>query len=427
MDEQFSTHPKSAFWVYEKNGTTIPEHIKCKNQSQKFWFKCPTCNHEFDTKVRSITTGSWCGFCGNKRLCKRNDCLICFDKSFASSDKAIYWSNKNKVNPRDVYKSCNKKFLFDCQCGLEISVSLNNISNGNRWCKKCGRDRSSEKQSLKLNEFISRSTEMHGDRYDYSEAVMNGVDRDVTIICKLHGKFNQTPWKHYAEGHGCHKCAQHDRTMNRRYTFEEFIEMTKKVHEEGLYDYSKAKDVYVHMNHPIPIICKLHGVFTQLPSVHVGQGCGCPNCINKTAGKLRVYLEKSFKVILELTPKWCPSPKSYFKYDFYIEDLGLIVELDGVQHFKKVRNWTHSGQAIMKRDVYKMRCANNNGIRVIRILQQDVWDNDESWLDTKLKPLLIKKDANENEYIGDMYEQHKTMMESNIEIDPSEFYEEEDN
>lgn len=491
MDEPFSTHPQSAFWMYEKNGTIRPEDIKCKHQSQKFWFKCPTCNHEFDTKVRTITTGSWCGFCVNKRLCKSNDCSVCFDKSFASSEKAIYWSNKNKISPRNVFKGCNEKFLFNCTCGLEISVSLNNITSGNRWCKKCGRDRTTEKQSLKLDEFISRSTEMHGDCYDYSEVVMNGVDRNVIIICKTHGKFNQTPWKHYADGHGCHICAQISRTLNRRNTFEEFIEMVHKVHGEGLYDYSKAKGVYIHMNHPIPIICKVHGEFTQLPEVHSRgngcpkcgtertaekqrlttedfikratlihgdtymynntlymnahtkliitcrfhgdfiqdpfnhlAGCGCPNCINKTAGRLRVYLEKLFEVILEFTTKWCPSPRGLFRYDYYIQSLDLIIELDGLQHFKKVGNWTHSGQPIMKRDVYKMRCANANGIRVIRILQEDVWENDESWLDMNLKPLLVKKNPTDNEYIGDMYEDHKTLMDSNVEIDPAEFYEE---
>ena len=494
MDAPFSQHTKYVYWLQEKNGSIRPEDIKCKHQSCKFWFKCSTCNHDFDCKVRSVSVGAWCGFCGNKRLCESETCDSCFKKSFASSERAVYWSSKNAVTPRSVFKGCNDKFLFNCPCGLELSITLNNITSLNRWCRKCGRDRTTEKQSLKLEEFISRSTEMHGDRYDYSEVVMNGVDRNVIIICKTHGKFNQTPWKHYADGHGCHICAEISRTLNRRNTFEEFIEMVHKVHEEGLYDYSKAKGVYLHMNHPIPIICKVHGEFTQLPEVHSRgngcpkcgtertseklshtnedfielskkihghntylyprteyknmttrviltcqlhgdfeqlplnhlRGCGCPNCINKTAGRLTQYLQKSFDVTPELRPKWCPSPRGFFRYDFYIKDLELIVELDGLHHFRRVANWNNSGDPVMKRDVYKMRCANRNGIRVIRLLQQDVWDNDESWLDTNLKPLLVKKDAHENEYIGDMYDEHKRLMAEGTEIDPSEFYDEEE-
>jgi very-short-patch-repair endonuclease len=110
----------------------------------------------------------------------------------------------------------------------------------------------------------------------------------------------------------------------------------------------------------------------------------------------------------------------------YIPELGLIIELDGNQHFRKIEAWSHSGIPATKRDVYKMRCANQNGIRVVRLLQQDVWDNDESWLDANLKPLLVKKDARENEYIGVMYAEHKRLMAEGTEIDPSEFYDEEE-
>lgn len=494
MDAPFSQHPKSVYWLQEKNGSIRPEDIKCKHQSCKFWFKCPTCNHDFDCKIRSISVGAWCGFCGNKRLCESETCDSCFKKSFASSERAVYWSSKNAVTPRSVFKGCNDKFLFNCPCGLELSITLNGITSLNRWCRKCGRDRTTEKQSMKIHTFISRSTEMHGDRYDYSEVVMNGVDRDVTIICKTHGRFLQTP-RHHLIGHGCHGCAEHDRTMKRRYTFKEFVELATQKHGTGTYGYDGAMDSYIHMNHPIPIECYTHGVFIQLPSVHVGQGCGCqkcarertseklshtnedfielskkihgdntylyprteyknmttrviltcqlhgdfeqlplnhlrgcgcPNCINKTAGRLKKYLEQLFEIILEYRPKWCPSPRGFFKYDFYIKELGIIVELDGLHHFRRVANWNNSGDPVMKRDVYKMRCANRNGIRVVRILQKDVWDNDESWLDANLKPLLVKKAAHENEYIGDVYDEHKRLMEEGTEINPSEFYDEEE-
>lgn len=45
-----------------------------------------------------------------------------------------------------------------------------------------------------------------------------------------------------------------------------------------------------------------------------------------------------------------------------------------------MRNWKISPEEIHNRDVYKQTCANNNGYRVIRVLQTDVWDDKNDWL-----------------------------------------------
>ena len=57
----------------------------------------------------------------------------------------------------------------------------------------------------------------------------------------------------------------------KRFTTEEFIEKTKKVHGD-LYDYSKVD--YIGCGTIVTIICKIHGDFKQLPHKHlVGHGC----------------------------------------------------------------------------------------------------------------------------------------------------------
>ena len=61
---------------------------------------------------------------------------IPFEKSFASHEKSKYWSNKNELKPNQVFKSSGKKYWFDCECGHEIEISLNNISGG-QWCPYC--------------------------------------------------------------------------------------------------------------------------------------------------------------------------------------------------------------------------------------------------------------------------------------------------
>ena len=54
------------------------------------------------------------------------------EKSFASNEKAIYWSDKNEVKPRGVFKNSDKKYYFECDCGHSFDCSLGNISNNKK-------------------------------------------------------------------------------------------------------------------------------------------------------------------------------------------------------------------------------------------------------------------------------------------------------
>ena len=104
---------------------------------KKYLFFCPVCEHEFETSPNAITGGSFCGYCTNKRLCDDDDCNYCFEKSFAVSDKAENWSDKNDVLPRNVFLSTHKKYIFVCpDCKHEFLTSPNYISDGN-FCAYC--------------------------------------------------------------------------------------------------------------------------------------------------------------------------------------------------------------------------------------------------------------------------------------------------
>ena len=61
-------------------------------------------------------------------------------------------------------------------------------------------------RKLSQDEFIIRSTNMHGNLYDYTLSKYIGINEPISIICNKHGEFKQTPAKHF-RGHGCPKCA----------------------------------------------------------------------------------------------------------------------------------------------------------------------------------------------------------------------------
>lgn len=53
-------------------------------------------------------------------------------------------------------------------------------------------------------DFIRKSRQAHGDKYDYSKTVFLNARTKVCITCPIHGDFWQIPNSHYS--HGCPKC-----------------------------------------------------------------------------------------------------------------------------------------------------------------------------------------------------------------------------
>ena len=83
---------------------------------------------------------------------------------------------------------------------------------------------------------------------------------------------------------------------------------------------------------------------------------------------VRYEFQKTFKT--------CVNPKTghYFKFDFYVPKLNLLLEYDGVFHFEKL----YKDYDLKKRqlyDRYKNIWSYNNGYELIRIKYTDKLDN----------------------------------------------------
>ena len=126
-------------------------------------------------------------------------------------------------------------------------------------------------KKLTVEEFIKRSREKHGDKYDYSKTIYSNKNTPVCIICPEHGEFWQKPEVHLM-GCGCPKCAKNGVKL----TNSEFIFKAQEVHGDK-YDYSKTE--YINAHKKVCIICPEHGEFLQEASAHL-QGKGCPKCVH---------------------------------------------------------------------------------------------------------------------------------------------------
>lgn len=123
-------------------------------------------------------------------------------------------------------------------------------------------------KKLTLEEWIQKARQVHGDKYDYSLVNYTGSKNYVTIICPVHGEFQQKAGNHLK--YGCAKCSG-----NVHITRQEFIDKSSKIHKNK-YDYSKVKD-FKNIREKVTILCPIHGEFQQRVEDHMN-GCGCNKC-----------------------------------------------------------------------------------------------------------------------------------------------------
>ena len=148
FERSFASHPKAIHWSYKNDKK--PRHVFAKGDSEKYKFVCDICNHDFEMNCYSITAkNTWCPYCANQKLCETKHCQTCFEKSFASNSKAVYWSIKNTKTPREVLCGSDMKIQFDCEtCKDSFTTRLANVSNG-QWCPNC-----KHKTERKLYEYL---------------------------------------------------------------------------------------------------------------------------------------------------------------------------------------------------------------------------------------------------------------------------------
>jgi len=188
------------------------------------------------------------------------------------------------------YLGNKKKVIMSCKVHGEFEqVPSSHLSK--RGCSMCGSIRTSEKLSSSINEFIEKANQIHKCIYDYSQVKYINAHTKVIIICKIHGKFEQTPNSHLQKV-GCPKCGIENISQNNRFTTKEFIEKAKKVHQD-IYNYLRVK--YINNATKVKIICREHGEFEQTPANHL-QGVGCPVCSGNKQLTTEEFILKAKKV-----------------------------------------------------------------------------------------------------------------------------------
>ncbi len=135
----------------------------------------------------------------------------------------------------------------------------------------------------KTRAFVEKAKLIHGKTYSYASVHYLKAKTPVILVCKIHGKFTQTPEKHL-RGQGCRKCGVLSRASKRSVSFESFIKRAITKHG-NTYSYQEPSTPF-GITSTVSIVCKQHGEFKQQAIKHVN-GNGCPECAKTLMGKTR--------------------------------------------------------------------------------------------------------------------------------------------
>lgn len=214
-------------------------------------------------------------------------------------------------------------------------------------------------------EFINRSKEIHNDFYDYSKVKLKNTSKPIEIICPKHGEFFQIPSVHH-KGHGCPKCAVEHVSTKFTYSFDWFEKKALKVHD-GRYSY--VKDSYTNTNGKVIIICPKHGEFTQRVDGHLYAKYGCPSCSHirsRSENEMVDYLSSIYNGEIQQGNRGIISP---YELDIVIPEKRLAIEYCGLRWHGEV-----FGNKGKKYHLKKLNAANEAGYRLITIFE-DEWKN----------------------------------------------------
>ena len=146
-----------------------------------------------------------------------------------------------------------------------------------------------DKETLRTR-FIIKANSRHNYNFDYSKVEYLNNKTNVTIICPIHGEFQQTPANHITpKGNGCGKCGDVKTAIYRQDSKEDFIIKANEIHN-NFYDYTKTN--YKHSTIHLAITCPEHGDFQQTSANHIS-GRGCPKCgVMKSVSSKKVNRNK---------------------------------------------------------------------------------------------------------------------------------------
>lgn len=235
-------------------------------------------------------------------------------------------------------------------------------------CQKCSSIRRNKLNSITNDEFLSRASKIHNNKYIYVDNYI-AMKNPISIKCSEHGIFRQEPRSHL-NGNGCPYCVGVIRTTKR------FIEKAKQIHGD-FYTYKKTN--YIRSKDKIIITCPNHNDFLVTASEFL-RGSGCPGCmvshpekiwldrLNVPVRQKKIYKEDNKNYII--VDGYDPKTNTVYEYngDFWHGN-PKIYEQDKIHPIRKI-----SFGELYQLTIERERFIKEKGFNLISVWSNDIDD-----------------------------------------------------
>ena len=235
-----------------------------------------------------------------------------------------------------------------------------------------------------------------------SNKMIKWICQNDKIKCKCH-IWNAHINTRIRDNNGCPYCSRHVRCphMHILYEYPKLNDIIHPTKNKGinfslftLSNFSEKQENYINF------ICQEGHEYRKSIIFAIKRNYVCPIC-----SPLNLTETSMYHKVLELFPDTiqdhkinnCVNPETNksFRFDIIISSLMLILECDGLQHFKRYYTQTNvffSGtyEDKHKRDLFKQQKALKEGYSIIRFIQKEAARNIDDFFETRIKPLLIQ-------------------------------------
>ena len=341
--------------ICRKNNYDIPiGGQKYKNNNTVLIFKCNN-GHTYTQRVSKHLNGHGCPKCKGgvsiskikyKKLCESNNYDLPIEDYRNSKTKIRY-----KCPMGHIYIQLPSSHLMGQSCPICFGNKKKTPKEYYDECKEKGYD-------LPVEDYVNATTK-------------------IKHKCKQGHIYEQTPNSHL-QGQGCPKCKGSKKKTLKQY-----------------YDECREKDLdlpienYVNAKTKIKHICSRCGnIYEQTPYNHL-ENYGCPVC-NESHGErfIRNYLDKHNIKYIPQKKFHDLKDKTYLSYDFYLPNYGILIEYQGIQHYKEKEFFGGKKQFEKQQyhDNLKREYAKENGYKLLELKYTlDTQELVDKYLDRRIK------------------------------------------
>lgn len=319
---------------------------------------CPICGEHFFNyyKAFKVKSSKMCNSCYHRIRGENRKYTIEQVKEIIKS------VNNNKLISEE-YLDYNNPLDILCACGEKFSVSLRYYQKGKNTCDKCSNRGIQWNKELVKEYIFSKESE-------YIEQEYINVDALMKFKCQKCGDVYESSFYSFYknEKYLCNDCSFEISGEKQRYSYEEIY---NKIEETGCH---LITDYYTGNTQVLEIECGTchETFFTSWQIFNNKNNKACPDCNGKISAGENKFIEllENYNINYIFQHKYNDCKfKNVLKFDFFLPDYGIIIEVDGLGHFKALECF--GGEEEFKlakiRDGIKNTYCKNNKIPLIRI------------------------------------------------------------